>query len=277
MNVLRLFAFAAVAALLSNPAVAQTNKAYEPQVGQQGKDVIWVPTPDEIVERMLAMAQTKSNDYVIDLGAGDGKIAIAAAKKFGAKSLGIEYNPEFAKFAQQNVEKAGVADKARVQQGDIFVTDFKAASVLTMYLLPALNLKLRPTILTMRPGTRVVSHSFTMDDWEADEISSLDGRRAYLWIVPANVQGSWKLSVAGGESYDLTLDQRYQKVDGTVQLGTLQGGLREVRLSGTSIGFAFVDNAGVRRNFTGRAVGNTMEGSLRGDNGQEARWTAAKK
>jgi len=277
MNVLRLFAFAAVAALLSNPAQAQTNKPYEPQVGQQGKDVIWVPTPDEIVERMLAMAQTKPNDYVIDLGAGDGKIAIAAAKKFGAKSLGIEYNPEFAKFAQQNVEKAGVADKARVQQGDIFATDFKSATVLTMYLLPALNLKLRPTILTMRPGTRVVSHSFTMDDWEADEISSLDGRRAYLWIVPANVQGAWRISVTGGETFDLTLDQRYQKVDGTVQLGTLQGGLREVKLSGTAFTFAFVDNTGLRRNFSGRVVGNTMEGSLRADNGQEARWTAAKR
>ena len=118
MNLFRLLAFAAVAALLSNPALAQTAKPYEPQVGQQGKDVIWVPTPDEIVERMLRMAQTTPNDYVVDLGAGDGKIAIMAASKFGAKSLGIEYNPEFARFAQSNVEKAGVADTARGQQGD---------------------------------------------------------------------------------------------------------------------------------------------------------------
>jgi hypothetical protein len=276
MNMLRLFAVAATAALLSTAASAQT-KPYEPQVGQQGKDVIWVPTPDDIVERMLTMAQTTPNDYVIDLGAGDGKIAIMAAKKFGAKSLGIEYNPEFARFAQQNVVKAGVADKARVQQGDIFVTDFKSATVLTMYLLPALNLKLRPTILTMRPGTRVVSHSFTMDDWEADETSSLDGRRAYFWIVPANVQGTWKLSFPGSDGPDVTFEQKFQKIDGHVQLGAMHGGLRDTKLSGANITFAYVDNGGVRRTFNGRVTGNTMEGMLRADTGAESRWTAAKK
>jgi SAM-dependent methyltransferase len=277
MNMLRVLAFAAAAALLSSPCFAQTAKPYEPQVGQQGKDVIWVPTPDEIVERMLRMAQTTPNDYVVDLGAGDGKIAIMAAKKFGAKSLGIEYNPEFAKFAQENVVKSGVADKARVQQGDIFATDFKSATVLTMYLLPALNLKLRPTILTMRPGTRVVSHSFTMDDWEADEISSVDGRRAYFWVVPANVQGTWKISLPGGDSPEVTFDQKFQKIEGHVQLGTLQGGLREARLSGPNITFAYVDSAGVKRSFSGRVNGNAMEGTLRADNGTEGRWVATKR
>ena len=277
MKMLRVFVIAAVAALLSIPAFAQTGKSYEPQVGQQGKDVIWVPTPDDIVERMLRMAQTTPNDYVIDLGAGDGKIAIMAAKKFGAKSLGIEFNPEFAKFAQSSVEKAGVADKARVQQGDIFATEFKSATVLTMYLLPALNLKLRPTILTMRPGTRVVSHSFTMDDWEADETSSLDGRRAYFWVVPANVQGTWKLSLPGGDTPEVTFEQKYQKIEGHVQLGTIQGGLREARLSGPNITFAYVDSAGMRRTFTGRVNGNAMEGTLRADNGTEGRWVAAKR
>ena len=273
----RLFAVAAAAALLSAAVAAQTSKPYEPQVGQQGKDVIWVPTPDEIVERMLRMAQVTPNDYVIDLGAGDGKIAIMAAKKFGAKSLGIEYNPEFAKFAQENVVKAGVADKARVQQGDIFATDFKSATVLTMYLLPALNLKLRPTILTMKPGTRIVSHSFTMEDWEADEISSLDGRRCYFWVVPANAQGTWKLAFPGGESPEVTIDQKFQKIDGHVMLNTLQGGLREARLSGSNITFTYVDNANVRRTFTGRVNGSTMEGTLRADNGTEARWTATRR
>ncbi len=274
MTMFRLIAAAAVAALLSTTAVAQT-KPYEPQVGQAGKDVIWVPTPDEIVERMLRMAQVTPNDYVVDLGAGDGKIAIMAAKKFGAKSLGIEYNPEFARFAQSNVEKAGVADKARVQQGDIFAIDFKSATVLTKYLLPALNLKLRPTILTMKPGTREVSHTFTMDDWEADEISNLDGRRAYFWIVPANVQGTWRLTLPGGDTPEVTFDQRYQKIEGTVQLGTIQGGLREARLSGPNITFAYVDSAGVLRCFSGRVNGTTMEGTLRADSGAEARWSAA--
>lgn len=277
MEPLRLLAFAAVAALLSAPASAQTARPYEPQIGQQGKDVIWVPTPDEIVERMLRMAQTTPNDYVVDLGAGDGKIAIMAAKKFGAKSLGIEYNPEMAKHAQGNAEKAGVADRARIQQGDIFATDFRSATVVTMYLLPALNLKLRPTVLAMKPGTRVVSHSFTMDDWEADEISNLDGRRAYFWIVPSNVQGTWRISLAGGDTPEVTFDQRYQKIEGYVHLGTIQGGLREARLSGPNITFAYVDGAGVRRAFSGRVNGATMDGTLRADNGAEGRWSAAKR
>jgi hypothetical protein len=270
--------FAAPAALLlacALPAAAQQNKEYEPQVGQAGKDVIWVPTPDEVVQRMLRMAQVTANDYVIDLGAGDGKIAIAAAK-MGARSLGIEYNPDMAKHAQRNVEKAGVSGKAKIQQGDIFATDFTSATVLTMYLLPALNMKLRPQILAMKPGTRVVSHSFTMEDWEPDEISSTDGRRAYFWIVPANVMGGWQVDM-GGDKADLTLEQKFQKLDGHVQLGTIQGGLREARLRGFLISFAYVDNAGVRRDFTGRVTGNKMEGSFRADNGTEGRWTATKK
>jgi hypothetical protein len=250
---------------------------FEPQVGQAGKDVIWVPTPDEVVERMLRMAQTKPNDYVIDLGAGDGKIAIAAAKKFGATSMGVEYNPDMVKHAARNIEKAGVTGKARVIHGDIFATDFTKATVLTMYLLPALNLKLRPQILNMRPGTRVVSHSFTMDDWEADEISSFDGRRAYFWVVPANVMGTWMLE-AGSDKADVTIEQKYQKIEGSLMLpGALQAGLREARLSGFRISFAYVDSNSVRRDFSGTVTGNRMEGTFRADTGAEGRWTATKK
>ena len=256
------------------PAAAQ--KTYEPQVGQAGKDVIWVPTPDEVVDRMLRMAQVTKDDLVYDLGAGDGKIAIAAAKKFGARSVGIEYEPEMAKHAQGNVEKAGVAARARVVRGDIFVTDFSQATVVTMYLLPGLNLKLRPTILSMRPGTRVVSHSFTMEDWEADEISSMDGRRAYFWLVPANVNGGWTIET-GGEKAELSFEQRFQKIEGTVGLGHTQGGLRNARLSGFNISFTYVDNNGVKRDYTGRVTGGKMEGSFRGDNGTEGRWVATKK
>jgi hypothetical protein len=282
----RLAAIAAAplaALLFALPAAAQQKNAkpFEPQVGQAGKDVIWVPTPDEVVERMLRMAQVTPNDYVIDLGAGDGKIAIMAAKKFGARSLGIEYNPEMAKHAQGNVEKAGVSGKARIVQGDIFVSDFSKATVITMYLLPALNLKLRPQILAMRPGTRVVSHSFSMDDWEADETSSMDGRRAYFWVVPANVAGTWVFEATGGgatEKSELTLEQRFQKIEGTIGLGSqLQGGLRDARLRGFNISFSYVDNASVRRDLTGRVSGNRMEGSYRTDGGTEGRWTAVKK
>ncbi len=281
MHLLRLAAAPLAALLIALPAAAQQKgPEYEPQVGQAGKDVIWVPTPDDVVERMLRMAQVTPNDYVIDLGAGDGKIAIAAAKSFGARSLGIEYNPEMARHAQGNVEKAGVAGRTRIVQGDIFVTDFTQATVLTMYLLPALNLKLRPQVLAMRPGTRVVSHSFTMDDWEADESSSMDGRRAYFWVVPANVMGSWALEVTGGgasEKMELTLEQRYQKIEGSVGLGPVQGGLRDARLRGFNVSFTYVDGKSVRRELNGRVSGARMEGSFRADNGTEGRWAATKK
>jgi SAM-dependent methyltransferase len=272
---LRIIALLAASLLFALPAAAQ-QKPYEPQVGQAGKDVIWVPTPDEVVDRMLRMAQVTPNDLVFDLGAGDGKIAIAAAKKFGARSVGIEYNPDMAKFAQGNVEKAGVTGKARIIQGDIFATDFTQATVITMYLLPTLNLKLRPQILSMRPGTRVVSHSFTMEEWEPDEISSMDGRRAYFWIVPANVAGGWALET-GSEKVELAFEQRFQKIDGSIGLGHTQGGLRNARLSGASISFAYVGNDGVLRNYTGRVTGGRMEGTFRADNGTEGRWSATKK
>ena len=271
-------ALLAAALLFSLPAAAQQQqpKPYEPQVGQAGKDVIWVPTPDEVVDRMLRMAQVGPNDVVYDLGAGDGKIAIAAAKKFGARSTGIEYNPEMARHAQGNVEKAGVNGRARILNGDIFVINFSEATVVTMYLLPNLNMKLRPTLLAMKPGTRVVSHSFTMEDWEADEISSMDGRRAYFWVVPANVGGSWALE-SGSEKNEISFEQRFQKIEGTVNLGLTQGGLRDARLRGFSISFALVDNNGVLKSYSGRVTGAKMEGSWRGDNGSEGRWSAAKK
>jgi precorrin-6B methylase 2 len=268
-------ALAAAALLFALPAAAQ-QKPYEPQVGQAGKDVIWVPTPDEVVDRMLTMAQVTPNDLVYDLGAGNGKIAIAAAKKFGARAVGVEYNPEMARHAQGNVEKAGAAGKARIVQGDIFATDFTQATVVTMYLLPGLNMKLRPQLLAMRPGTRIVSHSFTMEDWEADETSSMDGRRAYFWVVPASVHGGWALE-AGGDKAELSFEQRFQKIEGTVGLGHTQGGLREARLRGASISFAYVDGSGVRRDYTGRVSGGRMEGTFRADNGSDGRWSAAKK
>jgi len=284
VHLLRLAAAMLAALLVALPAAAQTKpkpEAYEPHVGQAGKDVIWVPTPDEVVERMLRMAQVTPNDYVVDLGAGDGKIAIMAAKKFGARAMGIEYNPDMARHAQRNAEKAGIASRARIVQGDIFVTDFTQATVLTMYLLPALNLKLRPQILAMRPGTRVVSHSFNMDDWEPDESSSMDGRRAYYWVVPAKVAGTWSLELTGGgaaEKSELTLEQRYQKLEGTVSLGAaVLGGLREPRLRGFDIAFAYIDNSSVRRELSGRVSGNRMEGSFRTDAGTEGRWVATKK
>ena len=269
----RFISLVACSFLIAAPAAAQK---FEPQVGQAGKDVIWVPSPDDIVDRMLTMAQVTPNDLVIDLGSGDGKIAIAAAKKFGARSMGIEYNPEMVKLSQANSQAAGVATKATFRNADIFATDFSQATVVTMYLLPGLNMKLRPQLLSMKPGTRIASHSFSMEDWEADEISSVDGRRAYFWVVPANVQGGWSVD-AGGQKSDVTLEQTFQKIHGTVGIATLQAGLREPKLRGFLISFAYVDAAGVRRDFNGRVNGGKMEGSFRDEKGAEGRWTATKK
>jgi hypothetical protein len=229
---------------------------------------------------MLIMAQVTPNDYVWDLGAGDGKIAIMAAKKFGARAVGIEYNPDMVKHANANAQSAGVAGtgkgQAQIRHGDIFATDFSQATVVTLYLLPALNMKLRPQLLSMRPGTRVVSHSFSMEDWEADEISTLDGRRAYFWLVPANVMGGWNLD-AGAQKVELALEQTFQKVSGTVTLGPIHAGLRDARLRGSAISFAYLDQNGVRRDFTGRVTGGKMEGTFRDEKGATGNWSATKK
>jgi hypothetical protein len=253
---------------------------FQPQVGQSGKDVIWVPTPDDVVDRMLTMAQVTPQDFVMDLGAGDGKIAIAAAKKFGARAVGIEYNPDMVKHANANAAAAGVAGtsqgKAQIRHGDIFQTDFTQATVITLYLLPALNMKLRPQLLAMRPGTRVVSHSFSMEDWEADEISTLDGRRAYFWMVPAQVMGNWTLD-ANNQRYDLTLEQTFQKITGNVTLQPISAGLRDAKMRGPFIQFAFVDPSGVRRDFTGRVDGRRIEGTFRDEKGGEGKWSATRK
>jgi len=269
-----------VAALATLPAAAQgPAQVYEPQVGQAGKDVIWVPTPDAVVERMLRMAQVTASDTVVDLGAGDGKIAIAAAKHFGARALGIEFNPDMVAFARRAAERAGVAGRARIVQGDIFATDFSKATVVTMYLLPALNLRLRPTLLALRPGTRIVSHSFGMDDWEPDELTTLDGRRIFFWVVPAEVAGAWRLEGAGTGTpprAELALEQRYQKIGGSVALGPVLAGLRDARLAGTRIAFSYVDARGLRLDFAGRVDGPRMAGTFRAEDGVEGRWTAAK-
>ena len=270
-----LFRFTLAAALLVALPLAAQEKKFEPHVGQAGKDVIWVPTPDEVVDRMLTMAQLGPNDFHMDLGSGDGKIVIAAAKR-GARSLGIEYNPDMVKLATENAQKAGVTGKASFRRADIFETDFSQATVITLYLLPSLNMKLRPQLLQMKPGTRIVSHSFTMEDWEPDEVSSMDGRRAYFWRVPANVMGSWTLD-AGGQKTELTLEQTFQKINGWVTLGPVHGGLRDARLSGADIAFTYVDAKGVRREFTGKVNGREMSGSFSDPSGGKGSWSASKK
>lgn len=263
----------------SPPGAAPREKHFTPSVGQAGKDVIWVPSPDQVIERMLRMAQTTARDTVVDLGSGDGRIVITAAQRFGAQAMGVEFNPDMVALSRENARKAGVSDKVEIVQGDFFKVDFSRATVLTMYLLPDLNIKLRPKILSLRPGTRVVSHSFDMQDWEPDELSLLGGKRAYFWIVPARVDGRWTLEFVGGEPrrLDIGFEQHFQKLHGYVSLGAVMAGLRDARLRGTEIRFAYVDDQGLRRAFTGHVNGTRMEGEVRSDQGTTGRWRAFKR
>jgi SAM-dependent methyltransferase len=236
---------------------------YQPSVGQSGKDVIWVPTNDAVADAMLKAANVGPNDLVFDLGAGDGKIAIAAAKNYGARSVGIEYNKDMAELATRNAERAGVSDKVKIIHGDIFVEDFSKANVLTMYLLPDLNLKLRPTILKMAPGTRVATNSFNMGDWEPDQVIGTGYTQGYFWVVPGNAAGKWSIKgIDGGQGDVLELTQRYQKVGGTFTIkGKSQPILGGV-LTGNRLKFSFVDQNGQSRIFDVEIKGNALTGNV---------------
>jgi SAM-dependent methyltransferase len=239
-------------------------KPYEPQVGQEGKDVIWVPTPQGLVNKMLDMAKVTPNDYVIDLGSGDGRTVISAAKR-GARALGIEYNPDMVELSKRNAAKEGVTGKANFAKADIFESDFSQATVITMYLLPQLNLKLRPKILDLKPGTRIVSHAFTMEEWPADQTDSFENRTAYLWIVPAKVEGTWQLSQGG----ELTLKQNFQMVAGTLKSADNSATIAAGKLRGDQISF-LAGNA----EYTGRVNGNTIEGTVKGSS--SGSWSATR-
>jgi hypothetical protein len=241
---------------------AECERDYTPQVGQAGKDVIWVPTPDTLVNKMLTMAKVTPKDYVVDLGAGDGKIAIAAGKNFGATAVGIEYNPDMAKLAQCYVQAEGVGSKVKIVQGDIFKEDFSKATVVTMYLLPELNLCVRHRLLAMAPGTRVTSHSFTMGDWQADEPFEAEFRNAYLWIVPARIGGTWNFR-GGNVEFTATLNQSFQKIGGEVTAGGRKQPLVGASLSGDALAFSFNDAKGVAQHFSGTVRGNSIVGNLR--------------
>ena len=214
-NFVRISLLALSLSLFDYTAHAQPASEFQPQVGQDGKDVIWVPTPQALVDKMLDMAKVTPKDYVIDLGSGDGRTVITAAKR-GAKALGIEYNPDMVELSKRNAAKEGVSDKASFIKADLFETDFSQAQVITMFLLSSINLKLRPKILDLKPGTRIVSNTFDMADWKPDENATLPGCNswctAHLWIVPAKVDGTWT-SPQG----ELTFKQTFQTVSGTLK------------------------------------------------------------
>jgi hypothetical protein len=254
--------FAMLAAAVS--AQDRPPTEFQPRVGQAGKDVIWVPTPQELVEKMLELAKAEPGDFLVDLGSGDGRTVITAAKH-GIRAHGIEYNPEMVELSKRNAAKAGVSGKATFEKADLFETDLSRATVITMFLLPEINLKLRPRILNLNPGTRIVSITFTMGEWVPDEYASVvtdcaNFCTALLWIVPAKAEGVWQFP--GGE---LTLKQEYQVLSGTLKSGTDVTPIANGKLHGDHISF---NAAGVQ--YFGRVIGNEMGGTV--STGGE--WTA---
>lgn len=225
-------------------------KPYEPTVGQAGKDVVWVPSPEQLVQKMLDMAKVTPQDVVMDLGSGDGRTVIMAAKR-GATAIGVEYNPEMVTLSRANAQQQGVTGKATFVQADLFQTDLSKPTVITMFLLPSINMKLRPTLLTLKPGTRIVSNTFDMEDWQPDETATIGPEgctswcKAMLWIVPAKAEGRWK--TAQGE---LNVVQKFQMITGT---------LGSTPINGKVVGDQITFTAGSTK-YTGRVNGKAIEG-----------------
>ena len=251
----RIVFVAALGLLIAAAAQAQTaQQGFVPQVGQPGKDVVWVPTPQALVDKMLDMASVTPADYVIDLGSGDGRTVITAARR-GARAHGIEYNPDMVELSKGYASAAGVGDKATFAKADIFQSDFSQATVITMFLLPQLNLQLRPKLLDLKPGTRIVSNTFTMEEWEPDQTARVEEGctswcTALFWIVPAKVDGTWRLPQG-----DLTLTQKFQMLTGTLGDAPITTG----RLRGDEITFTVGE-----AQYTGRVIGDSMQGTVGG-------------
>ena len=260
------FLIAAVSLVSSHaPAQAQTT-TFQPEIGQPGKDVVWVPTPQELVDSMLDLAKVTPADFLIDLGSGDGRTVITAAKR-GLKAHGIEFNPNMVALSRQNAAEERVTDRATFATADLFESDFSQATVITMFLLPQINVELRPKILNLRPGTRIVSNTFDMGEWRTDDTVTLQGCdrwcTALLWIVPAKVEGSWR-SPQG----DLTLEQQFQMVSGVLGSGTNAVPVTNGRLRGDEISFT----AGAAQ-YNGRVTGDTIEARVV-SGGSTSKWRA---
>jgi len=260
---LALLMLAAAGAAAAQPAAND----YQPTYGQPGKDVVWIPTPDHVVEKMLDMARVTSRDYVIDLGSGDGRNVIAAARR-GARALGVEFNPDLVTLSKRNAAAAGVAERAAFVHGDMFEADISQATVLPLFLLPSNLEKLAPKFIKLQPGARIVSNTYEIGGgWEPDETARTEPCKswciAHLYVVPAQVAGTWRLENGAW----LTLEQHYQKLGGSYQLDDLAVPLAEGHLDGYKISFKINE-----LQYTGQINGETMSGVARGR--ANAEWSA---
>jgi len=275
----RIFAIPALTLLLCAGVVqAQANQnpaAAAPQIGQVSKDSVWVPTPERLIRRMLQMADTTRDDLVIDLGSGDGRMPIYAARHFGARAIGVELEANLIRVSIESARAQGVSQLTEFIAQDLFEADISKAGVIALYLSPGAMARLKPRLLAQRPGLRVVSHQFLLDDWEPDESIRVEGRNGHLWVVPADVRGTWKVSLAGDE-FSVRIDQKYQAL---TTLGDRAGRPVNVigsRLRGAEIGFTAFDRDGHSRRFEGKVEGSRMAGESRLDGAAPVRWTAVR-
>jgi SAM-dependent methyltransferase len=276
MRTLRVLRNAGLAvAVLAAPALvgAQTTATqappaqgqYEPKIGQPGKDVVWVPSPESTVEKMLDVARVTPQDFVVDLGSGDGRNVIAAAKR-GARALGVEYNPDMVELSKRNAANAGVSDKATFVQGDMYAAEFSQATVLALFLLPDNLLKLRDKFAALKPGTRIVANTFGIEDWTADETITIDGDcqswcTVLLYFVPAQVEGAWQTPQG-----TLTIKQNFQVVSGSLGSASIENG----RVKGDEISFTVAGTP-----YRARVTGDTMTGAVK-TSGTETAWRATR-
>ena len=262
------FIFVSCSVFLLQACSVLQSETYVPKRGQMGKDVMWLPTSDDLVFKMLDAAQVGPRDELVDLGAGDGKIPIAAARQFGARAWGIEYNKDLAALAQRNAQRAGVAKRVRIVHGDIFKEDFSKATVVTMYLMEELNTQLRPTILAMKPGTRVLSNTFSMGDWEPDQVIRVSNGTGYFWTVPANVAGLWTLSgLDENGNATLKLEQSFQRLGGSLTLQGKTQNLLGARIEGSVLHFSFINADGLLKAVKVFVNGQLLSGELTGPYG----------
>jgi len=257
------------------PALAQ-GKVPPPEVGQVSKDSVWVPTPERMIRRMLQMADTTKDDVVLDLGAGDGRIPIYAAKHFGARGIAVELEPNLVQVAREAAVREGVGDRVRVIQQDLFESDLSVATVLALYISPGVMQRLKPRFLELRPGTRIASHHFDLGDWEPDEKIEVEGRNGYLWIVPAAVEGTWRVSVPG-QDFRIRFTRRYQKLGASADRDGKAVPVLGPRLRGNEVRFSVFDRDGGSRNYSGRLEAGRLVGEAHGwDNAKPLAWSAVR-
>jgi SAM-dependent methyltransferase len=247
-----------------------------PEVGQVSKDSVWVPTPERMIRRLLQLADTTWEDVVLDLGSGDGRIPIYAAKHFGARGIGVELEQNLVSLARRSAAAQGVAQRVQFIQDDLFKADLSVASVIALYISPGVMERLKPRLLELKPGTRIVSHHFTLGDWEPDEKVEVEGRTGYLWVIPAAIEGEWKVSLRG-EDFRMRIERRYQRLAASGERAGKRLHVIGARLRGTELWFTSFDRDGGTRHFEGRLQGDRLAGTSEGWPGIEPlRWTASR-